>query len=233
MAYKKTYRSPTKVYVKQQGSQKRIKIPQPVDRPLRLKSGILRTEYLRPDSWWFTMHRRKPLHAADKDNNPLEERAISKYKVKGTLPERIVYKALQTVLNMVAGIDFTFQSSLSGGRMEVGGVVADFICPRQMMVIQVQGPTHAEFLRQSKDEEQRNLLSEYGYTVEYLELNVIYNAIWLENWLRMKFGLAQGSSAGTGTVFGPYGSDPNIDYNELYIIALQVQHELMIISGAI
>lgn len=230
MAYKKTYRSPTRLYVKQGASQKRIRISQPVDRPLRIRGGLIRREYLRPDTWWSTLHRRANLHKASKDD-PLEARAVSKFMIRGTLPERIVYKTLRDVLHMVPGIDFTFQSSISGGRMELGGVVADFVFEKQKIILQVQGPTHSGFARQHKDEEQRNILSEYGYTSEYLDLNVIYNATWLENWLRAKFGLAQGSGAGTGVVFGPFGSDDNIDYTSLYMLALKVQHGLMVISG--
>ena len=44
----------------------------------------------------------------------------------GSLPEYLVYRSLTEEFNKVDGIDFSYQSSLLGGRLFKGGVILDF-----------------------------------------------------------------------------------------------------------
>ena len=44
----------------------------------------------------------------------------------GSLPEYLVYQSLTETFNKTEGIDFTYQSSLLGGRLFKGGVILDF-----------------------------------------------------------------------------------------------------------
>jgi hypothetical protein len=228
-SYPKSYRTPQRVYPKQGTTQQRIRIAQPVYRPLGIKKKLVRKGFLRPDAWWITLHRRRQATMTRLvGEDPKEMNAIPKTQLKGTLPERTLYKALVTYMHMVSGIDFDFQSSLSGGRIELGGLVVDFIFRSRMLVIQVQGPTHTEFLRSRKDEEQRSALAEMGYTEVDLGLDVIYSPMWLENWLRRIFGFIGGNGAGTGAVTSPYGGEmmDDWDISQLYAGAIHLQDTL-------
>ncbi len=44
----------------------------------------------------------------------------------GTEPERLCYNALIQI-GLAPDLDFTFQTSLLGGRMDKGGLVVDFV----------------------------------------------------------------------------------------------------------
>ena len=195
------------------GRQERIRIPQPIDRPLDIKTrNLVRSEYLKEDPWWYTLHRRG-VRRVKVGEDPLEARAVSKETVKGTLPERILYMALIHVLHFTPDVDFDFQSSLQGGRLELGGIVADFLFEYRRLIIRVQGPTHVEFLRSAKDEEQRMALVEMGFTVKDLWDYTIYDEYALEDWLRRCFGLAA-SRGGGGPAAAP--AEPE-DINENYL----------------
>lgn len=180
----------------------RIKIPQNPTRPLQVNSkDLLKREDIRQDPSWFVKHKRGP-RRPKVGEDVLEARAVSKYQVKGTLPERILYKALVNLIHLTPGVDFDFQSSQSGGRMELGGLVADFLFFFMKMVIQVQGPTHTDFLRARKDEEQKAILEDMGYRVFDIDLEMVYNEYRFEEWLRRLFNLNLGTtSGGTSQVY--------------------------------
>ena len=146
-----------------------------IQRPRIGSKRLLRPEIISPDGL-ITIHRR-PLGVADyRPQDPREAWAQpqDEMPMKGTLPERVVYKSL-TDRHVV----FDFQSSLLGGRIEMGGLVADFIVEfRQQLVIRVQGRFwHGEFDRETgnlitgeisqgrRDDEQRAMLEEMGYIV--------------------------------------------------------------------
>jgi len=198
MSWKRSY--PTDRTVKP-GIRKRIFIPQPKERVLKLPAGdALRTDIISEDPWWFTIHKRgirRPVVGTD----PLEARAAPETRVKGYLHERVLYKFFNT-LRMYEPGDFTFQSSAQGGRLELGGLVVDFLFESRRLCVQVQGPTHIEFLRMAKDREQDAILADMGYSVEYVELRTIRNEFELENWGRRVFGL--GSSGGSGMLADSY-----------------------------
>ena len=121
------------------GFRTRILIPQSEARPVLIPGG----DALRPsgrDVQWFTLHRRgvrRPLIGED----PLEARAIPETTFNGYLHERILY-AFLVKLGFQPGVDFTAQSSLEGGRLELGGLVADFLFFNMRLIIRVQGPYH-------------------------------------------------------------------------------------------
>jgi len=162
---------------KKRPAQRRIRIKQPPDRPLLIRRK--QPDKLRQETDLIT-HRRGPrrqLVGLDYQ----ESRA--KQGIKGTLIERIFYKALEQ-RGYVAGSDFDFQSSLLGGRMQMGGIVADFLFPHKRLVINIQGPTHAIWIRAAKDQEQRELLESMGYTTLEVDQDIVLSAAALDNWLR-------------------------------------------------
>ena len=224
MAFRKPIRTP--IYVKAYpGVVERIKIPQSPFRPLQIhaKDLVKRTE---KDPWWFVLHRRG-LHRKKIGEDPREARAVSKDSVRGTLPERIVYKYLRDILKLIPGYDFDFQSSQSGGRLELGGIVADFLFEYMRIVIQVQGITHSDYLRARKDEEQRAILNSMGYRVFDVEEETCYNEYALEEWMRRTFGLALGTgNSGSKTVNLSSGSSKSTAQDpEQGLAAFEEEHE--------
>jgi hypothetical protein len=102
-------------------------------------------------------------------------RATPKSQIRGTLPERIIYKYLTERLKFQEGPDFDFQSSLQGGRIDTGGIVADFLFETLRIVINPLGPTHSEFIRIAKDREQKQALEAMGYEVYMIWESDVYN----------------------------------------------------------
>jgi len=186
------------------GKSMRIQIPQTPTRPTMIHARTLvKRDVIRPSKWWWTGRRRGHRQIAVGED-PREARATPKSKLKGTLPERIIHKELITNFHQVEGIDFNFQTSLQGGRSEMGGIVADFIFPYKMWVFRIQGPTHAEFLREKKDEEQSFILEEMGYQIFDLLDTMIYDEYALERELRKIFNLY---SSGMGSTAAGHSDD--------------------------
>jgi len=162
----------------------RIRIPQPKDRVFSFRGkDVIRENLIRSSPWWFTLHRRglqRPVIGLD----PLEVRAVPRWQIVGFLRERIVWRWLVEKGHLVPDIDFEFQSSMLGGRMEFGGIVVDFIFRNKKIALQVQGPTHKETLRIAKDEEQRLILAQWGYRVVNLPIEIIDNENEFENFMR-------------------------------------------------
>ena len=161
----------------------RIRIPQPPDRPIVLRGrDAVRWDAIQPDPSWYILHRRGPKRPVVGED-PLEARAVSESSVTGFLSERIVYKWLLGA-RLHPNVDFDFQSSMNGGRLELGGMVVDFIFPRLMIALRIQGPTHLEVLRMRKDQEQRQILEQMGYKVYDLDLPTILNEMEFNNFMR-------------------------------------------------
>jgi hypothetical protein len=174
-----------------------IKIPQPVVRPFMLRPATAIKKEISGDDAWMIARRRRG--QAEIGENQLELRAVSRSSVRGTLPERIVYKYLSTFIRC----PFDFQSSLSGGRMETGGAVADFIIypyeKGKEFVLNIDGPTHADFLRHAKDEEQEMMLESMGFKVYKVGEETVYDVYLFEEYMRRLFALAQGFGGGGGS----------------------------------
>jgi hypothetical protein len=90
---------------------------------------------------------------------------------------------------------FCMHNSLEGGRLEMGGIVVDFTFRFLHIAIQVQGPTHNALARFRKDEEQRLILEQMGYSVIYLDMALIYDQPLFEDTMRAIF-LRQGYARG-------------------------------------
>ena len=96
---------------------------------------------------------------------------------------------------------FGMHNSLQGGRIDTGGIVADFLFPYMMMVINPLGPTHFglgethfDSMQMLKDDEQIMALEEMGYTVHMVSEKIIYDQDAFNNWMRRIF-IGQGQVA--------------------------------------
>lgn len=114
---------------------------------------------------------------------------------------------------------FGMHNSLEGGRIEMGGIVVDFLFERTKMVLQVQGPTHDTFLRSRKDEEQAAILSAMGYRVESITMEVIYDEPRFEDEMRRIFGMVGYYG---GHVYGPHSVPEEGQYDDILQISARV-----------
>jgi very-short-patch-repair endonuclease len=193
--------------------QQRIHIPQPVERPFGIHGkDLVQWENLRPQEDDFTLHKRG-IYRPKLEEDVRERRAVPHSERRGTLPERIVLKYVIEKLHMQEGYDFTFQTSMDGGRMEMGGIVADFVFEPLKLILNVQGSTHKEYLRGRKDEEQENILADMGYTLEAIWEDTIYNEYLFDD--RMRSIFLKGESSGSGYQLGESESVPEEDQIEL------------------
>ena len=63
-------------------------------------------------------------------------------------------------------IEFSFQSSMMGGRYESGGAIADFTIYELNLILRIQGDYfHTQINKQATDSVQRELLEAQGWTV--------------------------------------------------------------------
>ncbi len=189
----------------------RIRIPQPTAKAIHLeKRDVVRWRLLKNKPLEYVLHRRGSRRQLVGED-PREQMAVPKELVNGTLPERIVWRYLVEKLHMADGAEFDFQSSMMGGRQALGGIVADFLFEMLKIVIQVQGPTHDELLRQRKDDEQTMILSEQGYHVYFIDDDTCYDPYALEEWMRRLFNLPEGIG-GSGGAFSDYGPEVTVTY---------------------
>lgn len=158
-----------------------VRQPRPSYRPFRVSTrrpvkppGIDRGE--------FVEHRRGPSRP-NVGADPREAMAVQ--NVKGSLPERIFYKK-NLSYGFTPDIDFDFQTSQEGGRLELGGMVADFLYWKWRMIVRVQGPTHSEPRQRSIDSEQFRRMSDMGYQVYDIDEAVVYDPIRLDRWFQQK-----------------------------------------------
>ena len=169
-------------------TEERIVVPQVEKRPVRFQTrSLIREELIQRDPYWLVIHRRG-ISRPQIGENPLEARAIPHNQLRGTLPERIIYKSLLQEFHLIPGVDFIFQSSLQRGRIDTGGIVADFLFPYLMIVINPTGPTHSEYIRIWKDNEQPMALAEMGYEQYFIPEDNVYDEYYLSNWLRKILG---------------------------------------------
>ena len=154
--------------------------------------GLLRMERIRLDSP-IVVHRRGLKQEKYGPTDPREAYAVSRDEVVGTLPERIMYKALND-RHLIP--PFSFQSSMSGGRLQLGGMVADFLCEMPPVVIRIQGSfwhgefdrltgnlMHGDIVQGRKDDDQGQILNSMGYAVFDIWEEMVYDPVLLGNWL--------------------------------------------------
>lgn len=220
----KRIRTPTKIRPAIIGVRRRIIIPQPGYRPLRIRTrDVTRRPEMRLDPWWFVRHRRG-VRRTQVGIDPLEARAIPRERLAGTLPERIVYAYLTERLGFRHGVDFDFQSSVAGGRLELGGIVADFLFPLMRIIINPLGPTHDTFERQIKNEEQISELMARGFEVFMIPDDDVYNEYTFEEIMRRIFALP-GGRMGSSPAYGAYEANP-LWYERLFYMAQQIYQDL-------
>ena len=203
-----------------------LKTKQPVFRPLQLRARRLVYPPKIGDKK-LVIHRRGPLRMLVGFEDPLEQRAISDARVAGTLPERIFYKALLD-RGMREGVDFSFQSSLQGGRLFLGGMVADFILQTRALIVRIQGRKwHTGFEAERRDDFQRDILENMGYHVLDVFDDTIYDQWLFDEWLRRHIDVAPSTG---GFLYDPdMGADGDLTMTvaqELrdLIEALEVRH---------
>lgn len=179
---------------------RRIKMPGIPRRPLRFQARtLLRKEGILGKSvWWMNVHRRG-LTRKRVGQDALEARAVPHSLVPGFLTERILYATLVNLFHFVPGVDFLYQSSAQGGRLEMGGLVADFLFPILRVVLNPLGPQHYQFRNMAKDEEQIAILKDMGYDAYLMDEEVIYDEYKLEELLRRIFGWNGSPGGDTGT----------------------------------
>ena len=166
-----------------------LKTKQPVFRPLQLRARKLVYPPKTGDKD-LVIHRRGPLRMLVGLEDPQEKRAISEARVAGTLPERIFYKSLLD-RGMREGVDFSFQSSLQGGRLFLGGMVADFILQTRALIVRIQGRKwHTGFEAERRDDFQRDILENMGYHVLDVFDDTIYDQWLFDEWLRRHIDVA-------------------------------------------
>jgi hypothetical protein len=141
----------------------------------RIHPGILERQRTPPI-------RRRGLPSLLKEKSEEEKRAVEESWIKGTLPERIVFKAL-LIRGMKPGRDFDFQSSLDGGRKELGGMVVDFIIyTLPPIALRIQGDYfHGLPAAILKDAKQRSRLEQLGFEVRDLQEWECYSQTVLED----------------------------------------------------
>jgi len=207
----------------------RIKMPGIPNRPLRFQlRSILRHDLIvPPNPWWMTVHRRG-IHQDKIGDNPLEARAVPRGVIKGYVDERILYAALVNLFHFVPGIDFDYQSSIDGGRLEMGGLVCDFIFRYLRIVINPLGPQHYRFRDMKKDEEQIQILAEMGYQCYMIDQSVVLDEFQLEDFLRRVFGGMSSGGADSGGGMSGTGSTAEQEadqYLNLYHQVVDMQQE--------
>lgn len=90
--------------------ERRIKMPQITKRPVRFQTrSIIRRGLLKKDPYWFILHKRGPRREWIGEN-ALEARAAPHDLIRGTLPERIIWRYLTQNMHFVPDVDFDFQS---------------------------------------------------------------------------------------------------------------------------
>lgn len=209
---------------------KRITMPGVPSRPLRFQlRSILRHDIITPPSpWWMVVHRRG-IKQERVGQDPNEARAVPHGVIKGYLDERILYATLVNLFHFIPGVDFDYQSSIDGGRLEMGGLVCDFIFRYLRIVINPLGPQHYQFRNVKKDEEQVSALAEMGYQCYLVDVSVIMDEYKLEDFLRRIFGgmTSGGGDSGGGDSQTSSGSEQEADqYLDLYNQVVDLQDEI-------
>ena len=177
---------------------------QPEERPLQLRQYKFVTPIDVTDDK-LVLHRRGPRREVV-GGDPLEQRAAQ--NIQGTLPERVFYQALVR-RRYVPGADFDFQSSLMGGRVFLGGMVADFIFFTRHLIVRVQGwRWHQSLEATRRDDNQRDVMERMGYTVLDVSDTTVLDELLLEHWLRANIDTFR-------IVGGPFAFSLGVDPLEL------------------
>ena len=91
----------------------------------------------------------------------------------GSWPEYVCYRELGNQ-GYVDGVDFTFQSSVLGGRLALGGLVIDFVFSRPpLLAINVNGRyfhyTRPATVQPGRDRYAKGQMAALGYTLVFVD----------------------------------------------------------------
>lgn len=202
--------------------------------PLKITTGIRRTkkELVRRRLFRLPRPRR---HARSRFRTTMDElsalAARASKDFDGSLEERIFYQALVDH-KLIPGVDFTAQASALGGRMELGGLVADFMFPAPKVIVQVQSVWHTMDMEIGRrDSDQAAVLENMGYTVLEIWPNTIHSQAaldwWIERNIHYLFGTSQQFLGGGVGVDANYIDTLMKDYN----IASYITHMLVLVEA--
>jgi hypothetical protein len=118
-----------------------------------------------------------------------EQRAIPASMVKGTIYERIVYKALMETFRLVPGIDFDLHSA---AHSSAGASIPGMVLPIMKIAIVIQGPGADSYAALRKDSELRMTVESHGYEVFELTQDQILDEFELDKWLETILGFNHG-----------------------------------------
>jgi very-short-patch-repair endonuclease len=123
----------------------------------------------------------------------LEARA--QQDIRGSLEERLFYRALLD-WGFIPGVDFDFQSSMMGGRQELGGLVADFLFFVPKVIVNPMSVWHTMTLaNERRDDDQTVILESMGYTQLEIWPTEIHDPIALDNWIHAHIMLLWGQGS--------------------------------------
>lgn len=145
--------------------------------------------FLPKPTWAGVTHKQGPKgQMTDLQADPNEARAVpygyGPGQVRGTLPERILYKELQK-----RKIPFEFQSSVDGGKQRLGGSIIDFVLTDRRMMIEVKGTYwHTQVHTAAEDKARTVRLLQTYQLVELWDWEV-YSPFLLDEWFRRNIDL--------------------------------------------
>lgn len=147
-----------------------------------------------------------------------ERRAVQ--RIKGSLPERIFFKALID-WGFIPDQDFTFQANYLGGRQELGGLVADFLFPIPKIIVQIQSVWHTLTLAHlRRDEDQKALLENMGFVVLEIWEGTVTNPTALNDWIMNNLILQWGTSS---LGLYPSGASTSQDNKKLHTLLESIE----------
>jgi hypothetical protein len=108
--------------------------------------------------------------------------------------------------------------------LEFGGIVADFILEDKRIVINPAGPTHTEFTRIRKDEEQTMALAEMGYGQYIIPEDDVYNEAKFEEIMRaiLNLGPTWGGGVADNTPVMSFADESDPAFDEIYRLTVRL-----------
>jgi len=150
--------------------------------------GYMRLSDLKPRTPDIIIHRRGPRRGTIDESHRARMMAYMEGEGKqASYPEATVYYEL-VQRRLQDGVHFDFQSSVLGGRLELGGAVVDFKFLDRPLALRIMGeywhPRWQAMGLGLRDEEQRLVLEGLGWTVKDLWESEVLDLDRLEAWLR-------------------------------------------------
>lgn len=145
--------------------------------------NLLKGKYRRPFYWIHLQ--RSSIKQVSIGLKPGEERAVPLDVIRGSLPERILYKALMDEFRMIPGIDFDLHSA---AHVAIGLSIPGIVFPHLKIVIIINGTGTDTYSHLRKDAEVRMAVEGQGYEVYEIPMEIIDDGERLDNFLKNIFG---------------------------------------------